>query len=385
LEHPVNGRRARLAAALTMLVLAACGTTTTPAATAPPIDLPATANKPSSTVTVIATQPLPAITATARSTSTATAEPSATRPVGPAVRQLTSGGCCVQPFWSADGSQVRYIDRPSSGQPSGIWGVNLSGGAPTFVTARLGIYSPNETLVAYPESSQTYIERVGGERWVVANGGRAVIFSPDSRSIAWQVANSPVNFDTRQVVIWVASVDGSGAHKVATLAGGGLAGWFPDSQRLLVTSRMANATQVQALNLADGSLTLIAAGARIQGLSLSPLGGWAVFGIAFSGDASIDGLWMAPTTGGPARRLADYGACAWRAEGRLLLIPLEATARSNRLIEVAAVSGKQRMLTDPALTPFQIADGNWSLSPDGSHLAFVSSADHNIWVMDLPE
>jgi Tol biopolymer transport system component len=291
----------------------------------------------------------------------------------------------VQPFWSADGSQVRYIDRPSSGQPSGIWGVSASGGQPSFVTARLGIYSPDDKLVAYPEGGQTYIERVGGERWTVDNGGRAIVFSPEGSQVAWQAASSLVNFDTRQVQIWVAGVDGSGARKVAELEGGGLAGWFPDGRRLLVTSRDGDFGLVQALKIDDGRLALIARAPHIQGAVLSPQGGWVAYAIAFSGDAGLDGLWVAPADGGAAQRLDAFGGFAWRAEGRLLIIPLEASASGNRLLEIEAATGVERSLASAAATRFQIAGGNWALSPDGSHLAFVSATDHNIWILDMPE
>lgn len=300
-------------------------------------------------------------------------------------RQLTSGACCAQPFWSADGRQVRYIDRPSSGQPGGIWGVNASGGQPSLVTARLGIYSPNEKLVAYPESGQTYIERVGGERWKVGTGGRAIVFSPDGTQIAWQVASSLYNFDSRQVQIWVAGVDGSGARKLAELVGGGLIGWYADGQRLLVTSHDGDFGVLQALNVDDNNLAPIARAPRIQGAVLSPLGGWVAYTIAFSGDASLDGLWVVRTNGGDAHRLDAFGGFAWRAEGRVLIIPLEASASRNRLIEIDAATNAERPLTDPAATPIQIAGGNWALSPDGLQLAFVSATDHNIWVLDLPE
>src|SRR5947207_11726487 len=121
----------------------------------------------------------------------------------------------------------------------------------------------------------------------------------------------------------------------------------------------------------DGCSAVIASAASIQVLSLTPLVCWVAYSITFSGDASVDGLWVAPTAGGLPHRLADFGTFAWRAEGRLLLIPLESTAPSNRLIEVDASDGAERTLTDPAITPFQIAQGNWSLSPDGARLAFV--------------
>jgi len=42
-------------------------------------------------------------------------------------------------------------------------------------------------------------------------------------------------------------------------------------------------------------------------------------------------------------------------------------------------------LTDPAQTPFTIANGDWAVSPDGHYVAFVENKDRNIWVLTLPE
>ena len=379
----------RPAALLAVLVLFACSPTATPAPVQATVEratpLPETVELISTAVATMTAPPPLATTLPTRSYPAPPTVPAPTQTPAPAARQLTSGGCCVQPFWSADSRQVRYIDRPSSGQPSGIWAVDVNGGAPHFVTARLGLYSPDEKLVAYPESGQTYIERVGGERWKVPNDGRALLFSPDSTQIAWQVASSTVNFDTRQVQIWIAAVDGSGAREVADLVGGGLSAWLPDGRRLLITSRADNQGQIEILNLADGSQNVIAKASRFQGRALSPSGGWMAYTIAFSGDPSLDGLYVAGTTGAAGSRLEPFGAFAWRSEGRLLVVPLEPSANHNRLLEYDAVNGAVRQLTNPALTPFQVAEGNWALSPDGRRLAFVSAADHNLWVLDLPE
>ncbi len=378
----MNSRWAGLAAGIAMALLCACGPSPIPVASATPRFISATVT--ATGLTTSTALPVLLLTATASQTPVASRSPTPSPTPGLVLRQLTSGGCCVQPFWSADGSQVRYLDRPSSGQPGGIWGVSLSGGPPSLVTARLGIYSADESLVAYPESGQTYVEHLGSERWKVDNGGRAVRFSPDSTEIAWQVSSSQFSFDNRRVQIWVAATNGDGARQVASLVGGGLAGWFPDSRRLLVTSMDAGVTLVQSLSITDGQLALIARGPRIQGVSLSPLGNWVVYAIAFSGDTNLDGLWVARADGGAARHLPTFGAFAWRAEGILLIIPLDPGASSNRLIEAIAATGAQRALNDPAITPFRIAGGNWALSPDGQRLAFVSVADHDIWVMDLP-
>ncbi len=394
----MSRRWSGLAAMGAAVALAACATASpsagpsgTPTAGASPsLAGPATRAPATATLGIEST---PAATLAPTQTLLPTFTPAPTATPAARLHQLTSGGCCVQPFWSADGQQVRFIDRPSSGQPAGIWAVSLTGGAPILVASRLGIYSRDETLVAYLEGDQTYVERVGGPRWLIPSGGRAVSFSPDSTQIAWQAASSLFNFDRRRVAIWVAQVDGSGARSVAALVGGSLVSWFPDGRRLLVTSHDGNQTQVQALNIADGVLSPLATVPRLQDLALSPGGGWLAYVVAFSGDPSLDGLWVTPVGGeagnggsaAPARRLDVFGGFAWRSEGRLLVIPLDATATNNRVVEVDAASGAERTLVDPAITPFQIAQGNWALSPDGSRLAFVSAADHNIWVLDLTE
>lgn len=381
----------RAASGLTLAALLAGCATVIPVVPTPP---------PS---TIVATQvarstgqppasPLP--TLTAAPTQAPTESPTATTTPPPLPRQLTTGGCCVQPSWSPDGSQVWYIDRPGSTQPSGIWGVSLAGGAPQFITDRLGLYSPNRSLVAFPEGGQTIIERLAtGERWTAPSQGRAISFSPDGQLIAWSVASSTVNFDRRLVEVWVAQVDGSDARLVAQLRGGGFAGWLPDGQHMLVSGR----TQAEAaastdqeflgvLSLADGTVQPLLSSRDLRGSSLSPGGGWLLYTVSFSGDSAQDGQFVMPLAGGEPRRLDHYGAVRWRSEGKLLMIPLEwGSTRGFRVIEIDAATGAVRDLIDPALTPLPIGGGDWALSPNGRQIAFVSAEDRNIWVLDLPE
>lgn len=316
--------------------------------------------------------------------------PDPTPTPAPVLRQLASGGCCVNPFWSPDGSQVWFVDKPSDVQPSGIWGVpaapGIGGGEPVFITDRLGLFSRDGLLVAYPEAGETIVERrADGGRWRTPAGGRAVSFSPDSAWIAWQTASSTVNFDRRIVEIWIARVDGTEARSVARLIGGGLAGWFPDSARLLVTGResLESDPALAVVDVATGAVTGLARADYLRGAVISPGGGWIAYQVAFSGDLEQDGLWVLPV-GGEARRLRLFGAYQWRAEGRLLVVPLEATGGSQRLVEVEAATGELSALTDPRITPFRIAAGDWAVAPDGSRLVFVNAQDRNLWLLELP-
>jgi Tol biopolymer transport system component len=320
---------------------------------------------------------------------TGTAEAPGPTPA-PVLRQLTSGGCCAQPTWSADGEKVLYIDRPSEQAPSGLWGVSAQGGEPQFITERLGIYSPDMQLLASLVSGSTVVERVAtGEQWVIPNDGRALSFSPDGSQVAWTTGQTDPPFDTAQRQVWVSRYDGSQARQVFSSVGGGFAGWFPDG-RLLVSGRVEGSDGEQAywaLSMQQDQQTLVelARGNRLREANISKDGSWLAYMVTFSQDPSQDGLWLVDTQGGDRRRLEGFGSYQWRDGERLLVVPLDLTQPAHRLLQVQAATGEVQLLTDPALLPFKIANGDWSVSPDGSKIVFRSALDGNLWMLELQE
>ena len=66
-------------------------------------------------------------------------------------------------------------------------------------------------------------------------------------------------------------------------------------------------------------------------------------------------------------------------------MPLDLSQPVHRLLQVEAASGQVQSVTDPAITPFKIANGDWSVSPDGELIAFVSADEGNIWLLELPD
>jgi WD40-like Beta Propeller Repeat len=379
---------------LLALALTACSAVTTPAPTLPPNPSlsptpPRTAPSTLTTFPPTPHTPLP----TALPTLAPTPLPSPT--LTPALRQLTSGGCCVQPFWSPDGSQLWFIDHPSPDSPAGVWGVPLTGGDPQFISDRPGYYSRDGQYLTYPEKDVTYIQNVAsGERWPLpVVNGRFISISPDSAHIAWQVNSSHFNLDGRTVDIWIANLDGSDPHQAVRLVGGGLSSWFPvsasDSARLLVTTRASAGADLQLniLNLSDGSLTPLQTIKGLRGLSLSPQGSWVAYTVTFSGDPAQDGLWALSTQpNSQPIHLNTFGSFRWRSDNQLLVVPLETIVGtpSHRLLQFDLPAGTITPLTDPALTPFRIANGDWTISPDGSTFVFLSEADHNLWALPLP-
>jgi Tol biopolymer transport system component len=356
---------------------------------------------PTATVTAAPTAtrtstPTPTLT----STPTPTATPTAT-PV-PKPLRLTAGGCCTQPFWSPDSTEVRFLDKRGSQALAGIWGVPVASpeAEPELVSQRVEESLASGNYLVETKGNATTIERLSdGERWTVPAGGRSVSISPLGTRIAWVAVNEDLPPEQQVATVWIADFDGSGARKVTTLRRGGLSGWISEDA-LLVSGRENSGTREQvlwALSLADGRLKELARAERLRSPSLSPSGNWIAYYVTFGADPSQNGLWLARTDGSERRPVARewFGAYQWRPCGgsgactsggeRLLVVPFQPDAVSHELWELDPATGQARQLTDANLTPFKIANGDWRVSPDGRYVAFVESSDRNVWIIRLPD
>ena len=123
-----------VAALLIVLALAGCsGQPAAPAevARAEPAGVNVAAAAPTAPATATPLPPptaSPTMTMTPSPTATPTPSPTMTATATPVPQpiRLTAGGCCTQPFWSPDGAEVRFIDRPPDDPRVGIWGVALA-------------------------------------------------------------------------------------------------------------------------------------------------------------------------------------------------------------------------------------------------------------------
>lgn len=219
-------------------------------------------------------------------------------------------------------------------------------------------------------------------------GGRPVSISPDRKRIAWQVSND-APFEGRVTQIWVAGLDGTRSRQVAELPRGSLQAWI-SGELLLVSGREALQSREQvlyALSLGDGTMLELVRSEHLRGALLSPNGNWLAYYVALDEDPTQNGLWLMRTDGSKQYKLdrALFGAYQWRDSRRLLIVPFRPEAISHELWEYDVETGEARRLTDPDVTRFKIANGDWSVSPDGRRVAFVESRDHNIWVLTLPD
>ena len=303
---------------------------------------------------------------------------------------LTPPGCCTGISWSEDSQRVHYIDKPSDAEPLGIWSVDASAplAPPALVTEEIAYYSDDLTYRFDLTATETSIVRVSdGERWTVPAGGRPVSISPDGSRIAWQISPD-LPFERRTTTAWVANLDGTEARSVATLPRGSINGWL-DDETLLVRGRdtlQSEEDVLWRLDVADGERQELARAERLRGELASPGGQWVAYYVSRQTDPSANGTWIVSGSGGEARRMDQelFGAYRWRDVDHLLVVPLNAGEASHALIEVDVSTFDSRPLTEPSITPFKIANGEWTVSPDGLRVAFVESADKSIRVIELP-
>jgi Tol biopolymer transport system component len=304
-------------------------------------------------------------------------------------RQLTTGGCCVQPGWSPDSKQVWFLDKPSADAPVGFYAVNIEEPMvdPFRVIDLVGIFSDDLSLVAYPEGRNTVVERLSdGQNWVIPNQGQAVIFSPDARRIAWEIEDIDGPFDQRRSDIYLARFDGADSALVVTVYGGGLQGWL-DGRRLLFSGRASLAVRertLTALDLTSNVAVDLVTAERISGVSASPQGTWLAYFISFNEDVSRNGIWLQRSDGSDARKLDFWGGYQWRDDSRLLYIPVRTSPAEPFVIyEYDTATGQSRAVTNPATASIEIANGDWNVSPDGRYVVYVNSADRNLWLVEL--
>jgi hypothetical protein len=313
----------------------------------------------------------------------------------PVARQLTAGDCCTQFYWAADSSEIRYIDQPSRNAPLGLWGIDplQPRTGPQFVTAQLGIYSPDGKWFAYPdrESGQVVIERLAtGKQRLLDTKGRSPSFTPDSQSVMWTDYDEDAPRDTREETIWLADVDGGQPRSLISARRVSRVAWL-SNDLWLMSRRIAGSSDQElfTFSLVDGSQeTLIQQLPRFRSVALSPNKRYMVYYVAFE-SAAENGVWLydlkfpkrAP------RKLPFFGTYRWQDDDHLIYVPLEPEATEHNFYQYDLLTRQTRPLF-PTGTGLIIANNEWRISPDGRQLALLAADGQKldgIWVLDLAQ
>ncbi len=307
-------------------------------------------------------------------------------------RPVTGGDCCTNFGWSDDSGQVRFIDQPNLGAPLGIWGVDVDSARPRpeFVTGWLGLTSPDDTLIAYPDTRKnlTIIERLAdGQTWEIDTEGQRPTFSPDSRQIMWDVFDRDAPRDTRLETVWLANVDGSNARIILQERRTNVMGWL-DDDTLLISRRVPGSSDetLLTMSLRSGRKTELITLPEPRGISASPDRRYLVYYTQFE-PGMANGLYLLDLQAKPIspQPLPFFGAYRWRDDSRIIYVPFDAEATEHNFFEYDVTSGDSRPLF-PGGIGLTIANNDWQVSPDGSKIALLAASGtalNGIWILKV--
>lgn len=108
-----------------------------------------------------------------------------------------------------------------------------------------------------------------------------------------------------------------------------------------------------------------------------------IFFSTFNPDPSLDGAYVleiAPSV--PPERLPWFGDYRWRDSESVYTITFDPATDIQRLNYYHVPTGEAFPLTDPQQQPFTIANGDWSVSPDGNAILFQEARDDNLWLLE---
>lgn len=298
---------------------------------------------------------------------------------------VTIEGCCAVDWWHPTNPNLLYVIDGSPGQLAAIFEWDVTTNAMTGLIESLPprTLSPDGSHQIIRANQQVTIRRLSdGTEWNVATNGFPPTISPDNTHLLWEVqyGQAVPGATPPQVEIWVSDIDGANPRQIA--AKPRISGRWLDGSRLLVSTTEKTLTTLEVVNVNDGSSFPLGTWDRIRGISVAPGGGKLLFYQTFQADINVNAVYVLDTqAGAQPQKLAWFGGWRWRDAGSLYYIPFDPVNGVQALHYYDLQTGEDRLIVDPATTPFTIANGDWSVSPDGSRIAFQNAVDDRLWVI----
>lgn len=108
-----------------------------------------------------------------------------------------------------------------------------------------------------------------------------------------------------------------------------------------------------------------------------------MFYTVYDPDPTLNGIYTIETQPEAQARLLDwFGAWRWRDADSVFYLPLNPSSPLHTLHYYHVPTGEDRTLTDPTTTPFTVANGDWSVSPDGDQIVFWNAQDLTLGILE---
>jgi Tol biopolymer transport system component len=271
---------------------------------------------------------------------------------------------CSWPVWSPDGRYIAYYN----GDLQALWVMDANGENPRLLSSitRQFAWSPDGTQIAVISAARLFVIHADGTGLLALNDAvsdwAAPVWSPDGKRIAF-LAN-----DGNQQILSSIDVDGNNLHSLYNQPNDTLDQffWLPDNRQIVFTTQTCRGMKcINGLNLID-----------IDGKGLQSL---------YAAENMI--LWFLSQDGKQAYVLDQSGGVSYRVNldgsgtaqlaaippGQWLPIAPDGTQAtyisSDGYLEIMNIDG-----TDRRTLVKQAIVGTNSWSPDGKHIAFISTS-----------
>jgi murein DD-endopeptidase MepM/ murein hydrolase activator NlpD len=299
------------------------------------------------------------------------------------LRQLGLAGCCFGAGWHPSESHRLFVIDGGMGQAASVYEILTDGSGvlraiqaapPPFLSAD----GTHEIIYA---GDKTIVRRLSdATEWQIFMSGRFPILSPDNRTLAW-IENREVwvgsleSSETRSV--WGSSTQGSDPDDAPSVR------WL-DGGRLLVTERNDDRlSTLHVLNIQDGSAYTLGTWYNLRSMNIAPGGERLIFFSLFNADPANDGAFLIETApNATPQKLSWFADYRWRDAESVYYITFDSATDIQQLNFYQVMTGESRPLTNPETMPFTIANGDWSVSPDGNTIAFQDARDGNLWLLE---
>ncbi|MDX2136662.1 MAG: M23 family metallopeptidase [Chloroflexota bacterium] len=303
-------------------------------------------------------------------------------------RRVGFDGCCANVWWSTSDPNLLYFIDGTDGARASVyeWDVALAGPTGQVTGAPPPLLSPDGTRSISMTGSSALITRLAdGSQWTVETGGAVPSINPDNSALLVARTSDILlpGESSPRTTVWVSDMVGGSQRVIADVTG--VTGMWLDNTRVLLWQRTPDAmTHLFVHETAQGQSAGLASFMFLRGLSVAPGGGRLLFYLAYQDDPNASGVYTLETQpGAQPQRLPWFGAWRWRDADSVYYVPF-APGQPHVLRSYHIPSASDVALTDPTVTPFTIANGDWSVSADGSRIAFWNALDQTTWVLEAP-
>lgn len=298
------------------------------------------------------------------------------------LRQFAFEGCCYGAWWHPTEANRLYTIDGTDNQRAVIfeW-LTDSPPTPTLIGQAPPPYlSPDGLYELRYADNLTIIRRLSDSaEWSVDTGGSPAALSADNSRLMWMIGRDE-GIGEQATEIYVSAADGTNAQVIASVPNGS-AQWL-DASRLLIARRDRITTTLGVYDTTDGSSFVLGSWNWLRNLTISHGGGRLMFYLVYEPESA--GMYTIETQpGASALKLPWFGSWRWRGGDDVFYLPLDTNSAFHTLRYFNLVTGEDRALTNPAVSPFIVANGEWSVSPDGSQIAFMNPNDLRLWLIEV--